>query len=258
LSYYGFRLDELYCIYQRSRSDSGGDSDIVTFAATVGQEPHGGVAGTFVCGSGNKIPASLVPTNIPGKFSGGESWILGPIFVEDGDTVELKYSGYNVGDLPEGSDEKLAPYELKMLGALYGAAAGEVLGPVAGAAASLVGGFGGVVEAILGFKPYVACDGLVFGGVKQFSGTDLSKLSYTESGAFNTCSFTNSYDDSATHDSACGHIAQTEITFSVINFGNLSTSQARSWFWPNVNFSKGIRQVIPAGKAASFKALFCS
>jgi len=256
MPYYGFRLDQINSIYQRGKIM---DSDIVTFAVTVNNEEHGAIVGRFNMSSGAQVPADVVTPDIPGKFGANlGGWVVGPIFVQDGDLVNLKYSGVNVSDSPPASDDEVAKYELPLLGAMYGAAAGELFGGIASAAAGLAGGFTGIVEKLLGY-PNPSCNGVVFVDVLTYSAEALSRVAYGDSmGLFSACAFTKSYDDSATHDtSQCGHIAQTEITYSILNFGDLSMKGLRPYMWPRNSLAKGLRQFAP-GQNTSMRSLVCT
>ncbi len=263
MAYFGFRLDELNVIFQRGKI---ADVDIVTFTALVNGQPQGKLAGTFVASSGARIPASDVAPDIQGKFGlnlGG--WILGPISVQPDDLVQLIYSGFNISDRPQGSDDKIIPIELKMLDSYYGALSGEVvgvLGDLGTLLSGVVGGFSGLTETLLGYKPPETCNGTVFYDALPFTGNGLAQLQYSQQSPgleFQEFSFTHTYDDSATHDtSMCGHIAQTEVTFSALSFPSLSFRYIQSLFWPNKDFSKGLRQLGEPGKALSFRTLICS
>lgn len=258
MAYFGFRLDELHCIYQRGKKM---DSDIVTLAVTVNNEPRGAIVGRFNIESGARVPAPAVAPDIRGKFGlalGG--WIVGPIVVETGDLVEVRYSGVNVSDTPPASDDEAAKIELPLLGALYGAAVGELAGPLGSALAGLAGGFTNIIEKALGYAP-ASCNGTVFVDIQQFSSDGLTRLPYNDNPGLEcgVASFTNAYDDSATHDtSQCGHIAQTEVTYSVLKWDRLSTRYFRQFYWPHADLRKGLRQLVPGGAATSLRTLLCA
>ncbi len=270
MAFYGFRLDEIYCIYQRGKVT---DSDVVMFAAAVDEQSSGGVAGRFVMGSGEHVPASAVAPDVPGKFGlslGG--WIVGPFEAGDGDKVTLTFCGVNQSDTPVGADQEFAgKYELPALDALIAAAAAAGTGGLAalGEGATLVaeglgaiaGKIGKITETLLGYSDPVACDGLVFQYAENFQGSELAALAYTESPAGFGGQFAKTIhtDDSTNHPSGCGHIAETDVTFSILNFGDsLSLRYFSRQFWPNVDLRKGVRQLVPAGKATSLKALLCA
>ncbi len=260
MGYFAFRLDELNVRYQRGKVM---DVDIVALTVAVNGQPHGKIAGRFNASSGARIPAKLVEPDVRGRFGlalGG--WIVGPIYIEPEDLVEVIYSGFNISDTPQGSDEKIAALELKMLDAYYGAltgvAAGEALASVI---ASVVGGFSGLTETVLGYKPRATCNGLVFSDTRSFTGSGLSKLPFVQRSAYvesDEVSFTYPYDDAATHDAACGHIAETDVTFSVLRFPYLSLWYFKSFFWPYKDFRKGLRQLEPPGQPTSIREMICS
>ena len=259
MAYFAFRLDELYVKQQRSQVT---DVDIVSFIVAVNNEPHGKLAGRFVASAGARVPSNLVIPDVQGKYGvslGG--WIIGPVYVEPGDLVSVAYSGLNVSDTPPGSDEKLAPLELKLLDMYYGAMAG-VPGPeIASAIGAAVGGFSGFTERFLGYKPRATCNGLVFSDVVPFTGSGLAKLPFAQKSKyveFAEFALTHSYTDEATHNADCGPIAETDVTFSVLHFPYLSMWYFKSLFWPYEDFRKGLRQLAPAGQPTSIRAMICS
>ena len=122
MGYYAFQLEELDCRHPRSQVT---DVDIVSFGVAVNSQPHGMVAGKLTLGAGSRVPMEIVNADVPSRWgltAGG--WIVGPIYAAPDDLVQIIYSGLNVSDTPQGSDEKIAPLELKILDAYYGAMAG--------------------------------------------------------------------------------------------------------------------------------------
>ena len=269
MPFYGFRLDEIYCIYQRGKIM---DSDVVLFAATVNEQSVGGLAGRWNIESGARVPASAVAPDVPGKFGlnfGG--WIVGPFEATDGDTVTLTFCGVNKSDTPVGADQEFAgKYELPALDALIAAAAAAATGGLAAAGefatyaadalSGVAGAFTKVTETVLGYSDPVDCDGLAFQYAESFQGSELARLNYTDNPiGFGQFALTKHSDDSATHSDKCGHIAETDVTFSILNFGEtLSLQTFTRYFWPHADLRKGVRQLAAGGKATSLKALLCS
>lgn len=269
MPYYGFRLDEIYCIYQRGKKM---DSDVVMLAAAVNEQRAGGIAGRFNLSSGARVPAGDVPPDIPGKFGrnlGG--WIVGPFYATDGDFITVTCVGVNKSDTPEGADQAFARQaELPALDALIGAAAGAAtgglaaLGDLAAAAASagsaVLGKVGKVAETLLGYSQPPQCDGVAFQWAQSFPGAELARLAYSDNPVgFGQFAITTHTDDSAAHPPECGHVAETDLTLSVLSFGDsLSFRTLGVYFWPGVDFAKGLRQLATPGQTTSLRTLLCS
>jgi len=186
-----------------------------------------------------------------------DQWIIGPIEVGANDHINVVYSATNIGDPGLGSDEiKTDKIIEKLLDTYYQALLSEVTIEVAGtlgAVTDIAAGIFGVgkdvagnfsdtlknianaienpVETFLGEPDDGACNGVVFAGSTSFTGADLNQLRYSppspQHWAPDTCvgehEFPVHLTDAGNHNTdKCGHIAETDIFFSVLTF-RLST-----------------------------------
>jgi hypothetical protein len=110
-----------------------------------------------------------------------------------------------------------------IVAAVAGAAVLELVGAAIGDALSTIGDFMGT---LLGVTPQFPCNGLVFSDAVPFTGGALEVMPSTEHGRFSAtqeATFTRSHTDETTHDSnICGHIAETDVTFSISRLPFLS------------------------------------
>ena len=226
MSFYLFRLELINVLHRRGVIP---DDDIVTFSVLVNQVDRGHGTGLFpAMVAGEPIPAKVIP--VGNRLNIDSSWTIGPLAIDPGDSLHVIYTGTNISDkqLVSLSTKDQDALEIKLLDAVTAAAltAAATLGAVAAAVAGGLGLIGDPVGKLLGVTPQGPCNGLVFSDAVQFSGSGLDNLDLIASSpsALPSLSFTQTHDDSATHDtSICGAIAQTEITFSITRQATVST-----------------------------------
>ena len=162
--------------------------------------------------------------------------------------------------------------ELKLLSAIATAAVAALtggLGLVGEGIAAALGAIGDPVGRFLGYAPQGPCNGPVFSDAVQFSGSGLDNLAMAPlpPGSHSTpplpnysvISFTRTYTDEATHDTnICGHIAETDVTFSVLRVSFISVRWSLTdrfpSRWPG-EFGPGLRQYGQPGTTISVKSL---
>jgi hypothetical protein len=266
VSFYIFKLNELHVKHSRGNIP---DQDVITFSIFVNQLDRGHGTGIFngMVAADYSVPADAVPPN--NRFNMDNHWQVGPLEIAPGDGIHVIYSGTNISDeqLTSLSTQQQDEIELKILSAVAAAAVEALTGGIGlvgtGIAAAL-GAIGDPVRKFLGFAPQGPCNGPVFSDAVQFSGSGLDNLNMVPLGqqqatpplpSYSTISFTRTYTDEATHDpNICGHIAETDVTFSVLRVSFISVAWSmtdRGWF-P----SGGLRQHGQPGTTISVKSLF--
>ena len=285
MPFYAFRFDMLNSIFQRGKI---ADNDTVAFSVFVNQISRGGIAGLFIgMGSGDSVAAVEVPVDtatgagvgnrIINPNPGWSSWIIGPLLIQPGDQVIVNYTGMNISttDFDRESDAQ-GKFELQLLDTVIASVAGAAVAGLEGAASAIGGAIltwvKGVFPDFLGSLLSITggltpdCDGLVFTDSISFIGSGLANLTYgvpTIYADINSslphateCSFTKQYDDSATHDSNnCGHIAETNVTYTILKVASLSAKYYLGRIFPGRDLDKGIRQLTTAGKKTSLLEL---
>lgn len=266
MSFYAFRLDTITCKNPRGKIP---DSDIVTFSVFRNQVECGRGAGFFPdmaapgAGFTGNVPAQAVTPDIRSGMS--KDWIIGPLEIAPGDLIQVVYSGSNTSDSEALDGQDQAKIELKLLDAITSAVVGAVGGPVGSAVTTVLGLIGDPVGRFLGFTPQGPCNGLVFSDTIEFSGAGLDRLPFepptvshsssSPPGA-SEVSFTHSYTDEATHDSAtCGEIAHTEVSFSVLHMPSLSVAYWAKELFPGVILRHGLKQLTAAESTVSLRSL---
>ena len=127
---------------------------------------------------------------------------------------------------------------------------------------------------LIGYHRQGPCNGTVFVGVERFSGTDLDNLvlgplTYTlypgTPYPLNTFSpypgirFTRTHTDADSHDTEiCGHIAETDVTFSIVRLPFISVRTWTGVRFPNAVLSAGLRRLRPQGTSFGVKSLLGS
>lgn len=254
MAFYAFRFDKIHSIFQRAKVN---DHDLVTFGVFVNHIDRGHGSGDFgLLGSGDVVLAAARPPNILSHMS--TAWIIGPLEIAPGDDVLVVYSGTNISDLQGLKAQEQAEIQLKIMDMLATAAvgyAGGVVGSVLGAALGLVSD---PIGTLLGYHKQYPCNGVVFSDAVQFTGASLEGLPFqspSPASSFPTLptatevSFTNPnrigpYTDEAAHDTdTCGHIAETDVTFSVLRLASISVRYYTNRAFAGKDFSKGLRQL---------------
>ncbi|RIZ70644.1 MAG: hypothetical protein D0530_07165 [Methylococcales bacterium] len=182
-----------------------------------------------------------------------DQWIIGPIEIGANDHINVVYSATNIGDPGLGNDEiKTDKIIEKLLDIYYQALLSEVTIEVAGtigavtdiaagifgASKDVAGNFSDTlknianaienpVETFLGEPDNGICNGVVFAGSMSFTGAGLNQLIYSppslQHWAPDICrgehEFSVHLTDASNHNTdKCGHIAETDIFFSVLTF----------------------------------------
>lgn len=205
------RLNQIRCIYQRSKTDDH-DTDAITFqvfknGVVVGQ---GAIVDTSHSGTVFEFPNPGGPLGGPNPMgpqtaSGliGDGWIVGPIDVAATDNITVCYAATNVGDgFLDQSEKDIDQLTEKLFDAfdywLFGQAVGEI-GLIAGAADLLaniseytdklpalpdeakfvVKLITSPVETLLGVPEPSLCNGAVFADSRTFTGSQLVALNFS-------------------------------------------------------------------------------
>jgi hypothetical protein len=223
MAFYAFVFGSMTVKFQRGQIP---DNDIVTFSIFVNQVDHGHTVGTF----NDLVTGATVPGDPMFFLDRMGFWTIGPLRINDGDGVDVIYTGTNVSDLPPDTQGQL---EVKLLDVVLGAVVGAAgLGAIGSAIGSALNFLGDPVGKLLGVRPQGPCNGPVFHDAVFFPGSGLAALPYEQLDAlagpdYRGSSFTRSYTDEETHDSTiCGHIAETDVTFGVMTFPYVSV-----WRW---------------------------
>jgi hypothetical protein len=238
MGFFSFQLSRLNACNIRSRTT---DIDLLTFGVLVNGHDQGHGYATIPVWPGNVYDASqfteaaAINGHPYGRTHMSKNWVIGPLYVEDTDKVEIVYTATNLSDsnLPSMSQQKSDEWMIKILDMYYSALVGEFvsslglsvfaewLGKAGGALASIVTD---PVGKLLGYEPQGPCNGTVFADKKTFSGASLAILPSTpgtESWGTHQLSVWNTeqtdhYSDAATHDSkACGELAQTDVSMTI-------------------------------------------
>lgn len=265
MKYFAFRLDWVFAKNPRGKVL---DNDVVTFNTLVNQIDRGHGAGLFVLQGTGKLPGTPASAVIPNVKNGmSNDWIIGPVEISSGDSIQIAYSGTNISD----SDLDLsgqAEIELKILNAIVVAAAGAVGGAVGAAIGAVLNTLGDPVGMLLGYKPQGPCNGPVFSDSVEFNGAGLDGLIFQKPTIHNSftslpraleVSFTRSYTDELTHnEKVCGAVAHTDITFSVLQVPDISLKYYMHRVFPSLKkngLADGIRRLAPAGGNISIRSL---
>jgi hypothetical protein len=265
MAFFAFHLDRIDFRFQRGKVP---DNDIVTFGAFVNQIDRGHGAGLFTdLVSGAQVPSSAVPESgiirpdLRRRFA--VEWLVGPLEIAPGDGVTVVYSGTNISDSTDANAQQQSDIELKILDALTNAVLTAAAGPLGDVVGKVLDGLGDPIGKILGVSHH-NCNGLVFSDAVQFVGSGLEKLAFSHTTMLPDAqlfSFTKSYTDETTHDSdQCGHIAETDVRFSVIRLSSLSLRfyNNAGMFFPGKDLSKGLRQLGTPGSTIRVRSLLTS
>ncbi len=260
MPFYAFRLDNINVKYQRGKLQ---DEDIVTFGAFINQVDRGHGAALFHdLSSGSNIPAGAVPPHTALCIT--PQWIVGPFEIAPGDGVSIVYSGTNTSDWQLGTSagQQQDQIEIKILDTIATAVVGATgFGAIVAAVGGALGYATDLIGKLLGFRAQGPCNGLVFSDAVEFTGSGLAALPFAPASSPQHVyeswpnslefSFTRSYTDEATHDtSICGHIAETDVLFSVLQIASVSVKYYMAMFFRSKSLSNGLRQCAPAPNSA--------
>jgi len=278
MSFYIFRLNKIHVKHKRGNIS---DSDIVTFSIFVNQLDRGHGTGYFpslatdsVNSTDDRTVDGLVAYPAKNRLNMSQLWEVGPLEIDPGDEVHVIYTGTNISDeqLVSLETQQQDEIELKLLSAVATAAVAALtggLGLVGEGIATALGAIGDPVGKFLGYAPQGPCNGPVFSDVVQFSGSGLDKLDMVPLPPrknitpplpnYSVISFTRTYTDEATHDTnRCGHMAETDVTFSVLRVSFISVVWLLTNRFPSRwsgEFGPGLRQYGQSGTAISVKSL---
>jgi len=221
MPFYAFVFGSMTVKFQRGQLP---DNDIVTFSIFVNQVDRGHTVGTF----NDLVSGASVPGDPMFVLDRMAKWTIGPLHINDGDGVNVIYTGTNVSDLPPDTQGQL---EVKVLNVVLTAVIGAAgLGAIGSAIGGALGFLGDPVGKLLGVRPEGPCNGTVFHDAPFFTGSGLAALPYeqlTYDPDYSGYVFTRSYTDAESHNtSICGHIAETEV-----NFGVMALPYVSVWRW---------------------------
>ena len=287
MSFYAFRLNSIFCNYQRGKQP---DNDVLTFQVFSNKTLCGQGAITLnAVTSGNLIqlvpPPSTTYTFTPlapnYKDRINDAWIIGPIDVNPSDSISILYTATNTSDSDFNPDEVdrnrleiqlLERYYQALLsvaaievGGLVGAAidlAAEIFKEAKDPLSKLSSTFKEIADVIsdpvatlLGHIQDASCNGVVFAGVYTLSGEELDKLTYSAPTQYisldraheNTVSV--HLTDASNHDTGnCGHVAETDISFSIlalpILYGTLKDNPENLHNLPKENPAYTLREYV--------------
>jgi len=266
MPFYAFRLDNIDVKYQRGKIP---DQDVVTFNVFSNKIDRGyGAAVYNDLVSGANIPAAAVAPKTSANMT--TQWIVSPMEIAPADVVTIVYSGTNVSDwqLGTAAEQRQDQIEIQLLdkvtvAVLNATGVGAVVSVLGGLITSALDPIG----RLLGFQSQGPCNGLVFSDAVSFTGAEIAALRFgppdSQQHLYNSwpdsleASFTRSYTDEATHNTnICGHIAETDVTFSVLQVAAVSVKYYMSLFHRYQPLSNGLRQfATPPGAAFSLRRL---
>jgi hypothetical protein len=243
MPFYAFRLDQMRVLQIRSNDL---DDDVVTFTVFINNVDRGHRAGFFP----SLAQGAVQPLN----------WLFGPFEVAQNDLVALVYSGTNTSDSQLDFSQQDV-IEVKILNAIASGVVGALGGAVGSAVGTVLGLIGDPVGKFLGFSPPQHCNGLVFSNAVEFTGGGLDHLVFQggQGGPPPNHSekhFTHTLTDETTHDSsACGDVAQTEVTLSVLQVQSASVRDCVSRRFPSAPFLAEPLRRATRSNASSLRSL---
>jgi hypothetical protein len=262
----------IYCRFPRSRQDD----DVVTFSVFVNKTLRARASGTIVTVLAvSDYPSAVIPVHNAMNVARGDNpqavwsipgtaWMTGPLEIAPGDEIAIVYSGTNVSDLENLDGAKQAAIELKILDVIVPAVATAAgVGFILSAVTAAIGN-ADLIGTLLGYHQPVPCNGTVFSDAVTFVETELEDLNFGPPAGYPHRLPERDHRhihkpqpqwpiyDEAGHPSSCGHIAETDVTFSVIR---IPSASARFYFLhiDERNLANGVRRLNPPG--GSFRRL---
>ncbi len=271
MSFYEFRFENFHAFHKRGNIP---DSDLVTFTIIINHIDRGHGSALFNVVTTNSIYSTddlsaATPMYLAyparNRLNMDVGWSTGPFETAPTDEVVVIYSGTNTSDsslasLPNQDQDEL---ELKILNAIakkgvavvLGAGIGEELGNAFSEAFKEI--FEDPIGDLIGYSRQGPCNGPVFSDARRFTGAELDNLNVgplaSGSGfySFPGVRFTNHYTDEATHDSSvCGHVAETDVTFSLLRLPYVSVKDLMSRRFEG---RSSLRSIRPTESAFSVK-----
>ena len=272
MSFYEFRFEKFHALHKRGNIP---DSDLVTFTIIINQLDRGHGSALFNVVTTNSIQSTddrsadtpmylAYPARNPLNID--VDWTTGPFEIAPNDEVLVIYSGTNTSDssLASLSNQEQDELELKILNKIVqkgvsvflGAGIGEELGEAFSDAFKEI--FEDPVGDLIGYSRQGPCNGPVFSDAKRFSGAELDNLPVgplaSDTYAYPNPGFryTNHYTDEATHDTdVCGHVAETDVTFSLFRLPYVSVKNLMNRRFPD--YYPSLRNARPTAPAFSLK-----
>jgi hypothetical protein len=273
MGFFSFQLTKLDPKNIRSRTT---DIDLVTFGVLVNNRDQGHGYATFPMWPGLAVEYGSFNDGaaLNGLAFGGDhmnrDWVIGPLYVEDNDRVDVVYTATNLSDanLPSMSQQEADKWAIKTMNIYYSLLVGEFISGIglsaladyigARAAEAAAAFLADPVGTLLGYKPPGHCNGTVFSDKKSFTGATLAALPSTP-GTERTwgrevkawwSELTEHYSDEATHNpDMCGATAQTDVTIKITRYQQWSMKA-----WSGQSYEAGWRRFHPA--AHSFMEVY--
>ena len=242
---YLFRLDTIHTQYQRGKNP---DNDVLTFGVQVGTQSYGPVGKllSHACLSGSTLHLTDDP---PDTLR--QAWEIGPLEVNPDDIVNVIYAAVNTSDyhpsLSRGDTWKITA---AVWGAMIGV--GAALGGIGAVAGAVIGGVIAVLGEIIGdiTPDDPKCNGVVFADKYPLTGSNLAKATSNPQSAF---SVTTHYTDATSpHPDDCGHLAETDVTFTVIA---VPVESVTTFLGSRGDLRQGLRRLQPGVPVISVRSL---
>jgi hypothetical protein len=268
MAFFSVQLAELNPRRIRSRAT---DVDLLSFSVLVASRDQGHGTALLPVWPGVAMTADVfnqaaAANGYPHTAANmSPDWIVGPLWVEDTERVEIVYAAVNTSDsqIPTARQEEVNRWTIKLTNIYLSLLVGEFVSALGLASlAEYIGGqAGGAVAAfladpvgtLLGYRPPGPCNGTVFAGKQSFTGAELAARTITPgtkrlwaSQEVRTwsCDITDVTTDAATHDTdVCGAVAETDVTLRCTRFENWSLKG-----WSDKTLAPGLRRMYaPAG-----------
>jgi hypothetical protein len=285
MAFYAFRLNSIFAQNQRGHVP---DVDVVTFQVLVNTVLRGqGMITLQAVTSGTTLALALPPSNTysftplaPSQTSSNIStnWIIGPMQFAPTDGVSVVISITNISDNWSGTDQKKQDEtEIAIANAFYGAMLGEVAdgldgllvgsvltkgSEILGKISDILGVLKDPVGELLGADSGGPCNGLAFASETKLLGNEVAALTFVPPSTYQSLpgalEFEKSVsgDDSANHNTGdCGHVAETTVSFSVLQLRSESLRTMLGWCFPTKAAASGLRQFVSPGKGFSLRNL---
>jgi hypothetical protein len=278
MSFYEFRFEEFQAIHKRGNVL---DDDLITFTILINQVDRGHGSGLFVSVYTNSFHSTddfSFLTSVYAHPAGhtlnmGEDWTAGPFEIAPADDIIIIYTGVNTSDSSLANSPAQERLELDILnqvakkgiGLVAGVGLGVELGELFSDAFNEL--IADPVGDLLDWHANGPCNGLVFSDAVRFSGRELDDLamgplthtlnprtSYAQTANYGCpgIRFTKRYTDAASHNTdICGHVAETDVTFSLFRLPYVSVKNLMGRRFPDYHSS--LRSVRPPGSAFSLK-----
>lgn len=285
MAFYAFRLNSIFVQNQRGKVP---DVDVVTFQVLVNTALRGqGMITLPGMTSGTTLALALPPSNTysftplaPSQSSShiSTNWIVGPMGFGPKDGISIVISITNISDNWSGTDEKKQDEtEIAIANAFYGALFGEITegldglvvgsvltkgSEILGKISDILGVLKNPVGDLLGPGTGGPCNGLAFASQTSLLGNEVAALTFVPPSMYQSLPVALEFeksvsgDDSANHNTGdCGHVAETTVSFSILQLRSDSLRTMLGWSFPAQSAANGLRQFVSAGKGFSLRNL---